>query len=101
MVYYIYFKDGEPAKLDLGNEQDVEWIKVMRKSPSGRLGDRAGEGLTFVRWTTLKPDDLVEYERLSWVTSLDYFRISGRPIMKNYHSTLDNIVKTAKVNSLV
>ena len=59
MLYYIYFKDGEPAELDLGNEQDAEWIKVMRKNPNGRLGDRAGEGLTFVRWTSLRPDDLV------------------------------------------
>lgn len=101
MLYYIYFKDGEPAELDLGNEQDAEWIKVMRKNPNGRLGDRAGEGLTFVRWTSLRPDDLVEYERLLWTTSLDYFRLSERPIMKNYEGVLNNIVKTAKVNSLV
>ena len=101
MLYYIYFKDGEPAELDLGNEQDAEWIKVMRKNPNGRLGDRAGEGLTFVRWTSLRPDDLVEYERLLWTTSLDYFRLSERPIMKNYEGVLNNIVKTAKVNTLV
>ena len=101
MLYYIYFKDGEPAELDLGNEQDAEWIKVMRKNPNGRLGDRAGEGLTFVRWTSLRPDDLVEYERLLWTTSLDYFRLSERPIMKNYERILDNIVKTAEVNTLV
>ena len=101
MLYYIYFKDGEPAELDLGNEQDAELIKVMRKNPNGRLGDRAGEGLTFVRWTSLRPDDLVEYERLLWTTSLDYFRLSERPIMKNYERILDNIVKTAEVNTLV
>lgn len=101
MLYYIYFKDGEPAELDLGNEQDAEWIKVMRKNPNGRLGDRAGEGLTFVRWTSLRPDDLVEYERLLWTTSLDYFRLSERPIMKNYEGVLNNIVRTAEVNTLV
>ena len=101
MVHYIYFKDGKPAQLDQSNEQDAEWIKTMLKTPNGRLGDRAGEGLTFVRWTTLRPDDLVEYERLLWMTSLDYFRLSERPIMKNYERVLNNIVKTAEVNSLV
>lgn len=101
MVHYIYFKEGKPAELDPDNKQHAEWIKTMLKTPNGRLGDRAGEGLTFVRWTTSKPDDLVEYERLLWTTSLDYFRLSERPIMKNYERVLDNIVKTAKVNSLV